>query len=196
MKSSRNPKVDAFLEKAEKWQTEMAALRALLLGFPLTEELKWSKPCYTFQGGNVVLILPFKDSVALLLTKGALLKDPGGILTQPTENTQSARQIRFTSAAEVTEIKSLLKGYIEEAIEVEKSGREVVFKKVTDHAVPEEFQARLDEMPDLKAAYEALTPGRRRAYLLHFSGAKQSKTRASRVDKCIPQILAGKGMMD
>jgi uncharacterized protein YdeI (YjbR/CyaY-like superfamily) len=191
-----NSKVDAFLATADKWQKEMSQLRTILLACELTEELKWGKPCYSFRNNNVVLIVPFKDSCALLLTKGALLKDPQQILIQPTENTQSARQIRFTSVREIVKMETTLKAYINEAIAAEKAGKEVKFKKVSEFAVPEEFQNKLDESPDLKAAFHALTPGRQRAYLLYFAGAKQPKTREARVDKCLQNILRGKGLDD
>jgi len=191
-----NPKVDAYLSKAEHWKKELTKLVALLRGCGLTEELKWGKPCYAYEGGNVVLTVPFKETCALILPKGALLKDPKKILIQPTENSQSMRQIRFTSLRQIEEMEATLKAYIQEAIEVEKSGLEITYKKTSEFAVPEEFQAKLTELPKLKAAFEALTPGRQRAYLLYFAGAKQSKTRTARVEKWIPQILKGKGLDD
>lgn len=162
----------------------------------LTEELKWGAPCYTFEKRNIVLIHGFKEYCALLFFKGALLKDPKGILIQQTENVQAARQIRFTNVREIVEKAPILKAYIYEAIEVEKAGLKVSFKKSTEYSIPEEFQKQLDENPALKTAFEALTPGRQRAYLLHFSQPKQAKTRASRVEKCMPQILDGKGLTD
>ncbi|HSJ03090.1 MAG: YdeI family protein [Verrucomicrobium sp.] len=195
-KNDTHPQVDAFLSKAKTWREEMEKLRSILLNSELTEDMKWGKPCYTVQDKNVVLIIPFKESCALLFSKGALLKDKKGLLIQPTENSQSARQIRFTKLSEIVASESLLKAYVKEAIEVEKAGLEVTYKKTSEYSIPEEFQTKLDEMHTLKKAFEALTPGRQRAYLLHFSGAKQSATRASRVEKCMPLILAGKGLMD
>lgn len=191
-----NPKVDFYFSKAEKWQKEMEQLRMIALDCGLTEELKWGAPCYTFEKRNIVLIHGFKEYCALLFFKGALLKDPKGILIQQTENVQAARQIRFTNVREIVEKAPILKAYIYEAIEVEKAGLKVSFKKSTEYSIPEEFQKQLDENPALKTAFEALTPGRQRAYLLHFSQPKQAKTRASRVEKCMPQILDGKGLTD
>ncbi len=191
--SPANPKVDAFLARATKWQAEITKLRTIMLDCGLTEEVKWGKPCYTFQDANVVLILPFKDTCALLFTKGALLKDSHGFLIQPTENTQGARQARFTSAKEITAMAATLKAYVKEAMELEKAGLKVAYKKPAETPVPEELQAKLDELPEFKAAFKTLTPGRQRAYILHFSSAKQSQTRVSRIEKCIPQILEGKG---
>lgn len=194
--SKTNPKVDEFLSKAKKWKAEYEKLRSIVLDCELTEDFKWMHPCYTFEKKNIVLIHGFKEYCALLFQKGALLKDPNGILIQQTENVQSARQIRFTNVNEIMEMESILKAYIQEAIEVEKSGLEVEFKKHEEYIVPEEFQNKLDEIPALKTAFEALTPGRQRAYILHFSAPKQAKTRESRVEKCIPQILVGKGLND
>jgi uncharacterized protein YdeI (YjbR/CyaY-like superfamily) len=194
--SRTNPKVDAFLIRAKKWQEEYEKLRDIVLDCDLTEEFKWMHPCYTFENKNVVLIHGFKDYCALLFHKGVLLKDPQRILIQQTENVQAARQIRFTNVQEIIEMEPILKAYIHEAIEVEKDGLEVTFKKNTEYIIPEELQQKFDEIPDLKTAFEALTPGRQRAYLLHFSQPKQSKTRASRVEKYIPQILGGKGLND
>lgn len=191
-----NPKVDAYLKRNERWQAEMAALRDLLLECRLVEDLKWGVPCYTLDGKNVVLIHAFKDYCALLFHKGALMKDPEGILVQQTENVQSARQIRFTSLEEIRRMQNLLKSYVHEAIEVEKAGLKVVHKTISEFAVPEEFKVALDADEALKAAFDALTPGRQRAYLLHFSSAKQSATRESRIEKCRPRILAGKGLDD
>ncbi len=191
MNVQTNPKIDAFLERAEIWEQEFAALRKIVLDCGLDEELKWGQPCYSLGKANVVLIHGFKDYCALLFFKGALLKDPDGILVQQTENVQSARQIRFTGAAEIARMENLLKDYIQQAIEVEKAGLKAEFKKTAEFEMPEEFKARLDGMPDLKAAFEALTPGRQRAYLLHFSGAKQSKTREARVEKHIARIFEG-----
>ncbi|WP_430509267.1 YdeI/OmpD-associated family protein [Gottfriedia solisilvae] len=191
-----NPKVDAFLSKAKNWQEEFENLRKIVLDCDLTEEFKWMHPCYTFEDKNIVLIHGFKEYCALLFHKGALLKDEKGILIQQTENVQSARQIRFTNVQQIIDMEEILKAYIYEAIEVEKSGLEVEFKKNTEYIVPEEFQMKLDEMPELKTAFEELTPGRQRAYLLYFAAPKQSKTRVSRVEKYIPQILDGKGLKD
>jgi len=189
-----NPKVDVYLRKARKWQEEMEKLRMIILDCQLTEELKWGKPCYTFQESNIVLIVGFKEYCALIFCKGALLNDANGILIKPGENTQAGRQIRFTNVQEIVEMKPILKAYIHEAIEAEKAGLKVVFKSKTE--LTEEFQKKLDESPVLKAAFEALTPGRQRAYNLYFSAPKQSKTRESRVEKCLQQILNGKGLND
>ena len=191
-----NPKVDFFFEKASKWQEEYKLLRTIVLDCGLIEELKWGVPCYTFQQTNVVLIHGFKDYCALLFHKGALLNDAEGILIQQTENVQAARQIRFTSLEQILEMKSILKAYIFEAIEVEKEGLKVELKKTTEFKMADEFQAVLDEMTELKTAFYALTPGRQRAYLLHFSAPKQAKTREARVEKYIPKILDGKGLED
>ena len=191
-----NPKVDCYLSKAKKWQEELEKLRMIILDCRLTEELKWGNPCYTFQKSNIVLIHGFKEYCALLFCKGALLKDANGILIQQTENVQAARQIRFTNVREIVEMEPILKAYIYEAIEVEKAGLKVNFKKTTEFTIPEEFQNKLDEIPALKTAFDALTPGRQRAYILYFSAPKQSKTRESRVEKCMQQILNGKGLND
>lgn len=191
-----NPKVDTYLKRNERWQAEMTALRALLLDCPLTEDLKWGVPCYTLDGKNVVLIHAFKEYCALLFHKGALMKDPDGVLIQQTDNVQSARQIRFTSLDEIHRMQNLLKSYVHEAIEVEKAGLKVAYKPVAEFAVPEEFERALAADDALKSAFEALTPGRQRAYLLYFSSAKQSATRQSRIDKCRPKIMAGKGLDD
>ena len=191
-----NPTVDGYLRKAKKWQAEFEKLRTIVLDCGLTEDLKWGNPCYTFQQANIVLIHGFKEYCALLFFKGALLKDPKGILVQQTENVQATRQIRFTSAQEIVKLKTILKAYIREAIEVEKSGAKVTFKKTTEFKMPEEFQNKLAKTPGLKSAFDALTPGRQRAYLLYFSAAKQSKTRESRVEKCVQQILNGEGLND
>ena len=196
-KSRMNPKVDWFFSKAEKWQEEFEKLRSIILDCEgLTEELRWGKPCYTFQKANIVLIHGFKDYSALLFFKGALLKDPKSILIQQTENVQAARQIRFTSVREIVGMKPILKAYILEAIEVEKAGLKVNYKKTADFKIPEEFQAKLDALPALKTAFNALTPGRQRGYLFYFSAAKQSKPRESRVAEWMPQILKGKGLDD
>ena len=191
-----NPKVDWFFNKAAKWQEEFEKLRMISLESELTEELKWGCPCYTFQKRNVVLIHGFKEYCALLFFKGALLKDAKRILIQQTENVQSARQIRFTNVRQIVKLKPILKAYIKEAIEVEKAGLKVSLKKTSDFNTPEEFRNKLNEMPALKTAFDALTEGRQRAYLFYFSQPKQSKTRASRVEKCMPQILIGKGLND
>ncbi|HWD20944.1 MAG TPA: DUF1801 domain-containing protein [Verrucomicrobiae bacterium] len=191
-----NPKVDAYIKGEAKWQEETKLLRKIVLGCPVTEELKWGKPCYTVEGANIVIIHGFKEYCALLFCKGALLKDPRGLLTQQTENVQAARQIRFTNLREIKALAPVLQDYVREAIAVEKSGAQVVYKKPSEFEMAEEFRAKLDENPALKTAFEALTPGRQRGYLLYFSGAKQSQTRAARVAKCAPQILKGKGLDD
>ena len=188
-----NPKVDFYFKKANKWKEEFETLRTIVLGCPLAEELKWGHPCYTFQGSNIVLMHGFKEYCALLFFKGALLKDAKGILVQQTKNVQAGRQIRFTHVREIVKMKPVLKAYIDEAVEVEKAGLKVPFKK-NPEPVPEEFQKKLDEKPALKTAFAALTPGRQRAYILYFSAAKQSKTRESRVEKWMQQILNGKGL--
>jgi uncharacterized protein YdeI (YjbR/CyaY-like superfamily) len=195
-KSRMNPKVEKYFSKAKKWQKEFEKLRMICLDCGLTEELKWGHPCYTFQKSNIVLIHGFKEYCALLFFKGALLKDPKGILIQQTENVQAARQIRFTNVQEIVELEPTLKAYINEAIEAEKAGLEVSYKKTPEFQIPEEFQKRLDEIPALKTAFDALTPGRQRGYLLYFSAPKQSKTRESRLEKCLQQILKGKGLND
>jgi uncharacterized protein YdeI (YjbR/CyaY-like superfamily) len=191
-----NPKVDAYFERQENWREESQALRKIVLSCGLTEELKWGEPCYTVDKANVVIIHGFKDYCALLFFKGALMKDPNGILFRQTENVQGARQIRFTSAGEIGQMKDILVAYVEEAVAVEKAGLKVEYRKTEDFPVPEEFQARLDNDAALKAAFEALTPGRQRAYLLFFAGAKQTKTRDARIDKCTPLIFEGKGLND
>jgi uncharacterized protein YdeI (YjbR/CyaY-like superfamily) len=191
-----NPKVDEFLSKAETWKEEYEKLRKIVLDCELTEEFKWMHPCYTFEKKNVVLIHGFKEYCALLFHKGALLQDAHGILIQQTENVQAARQIRFTNVQEIVEMEPILKAYIYEAIEVEKAGLEVNLKKTSEYIIPEEFQNKLNEIPALKTAFEALTSGRQREYILHFSKAKQSKTRESRVEKCMQKILSGKGLND
>ena len=191
-----NPKVDVYFNKAKKWQEELEKLRMIILDCQLTEELKWGKPCYTFQKSNIVIIQGFKEYCALMFCKGALLNDPNGILKKPGENTQAARQIRFTNVREIVEMEPILKAYIYEAIEVEKAGLKVTVKKTTEFIIPEEFQKQLDEIPALKTAFDALTPGRQRAYILYFSAPKQSKTRESRVEKWLKQILSGKGLND
>ena len=194
--SAKNPRVDFFFNKAKQWHDEYEKLRTLVLECGLTEELKWGCPCYTYEKRNIVLIHGFKEYCALLFFKGALLRDPQGLLIQQTENVQSSRQIRFTSAGEIGKLKNILKTYIREAIEVEKSGAKVSYRKTSEFKMPEEFRKRLKDDPELKAAFNALTPGRQRGYLLHFSAPKQSKTRESRIEKSIPQILKGKGLND
>jgi uncharacterized protein YdeI (YjbR/CyaY-like superfamily) len=191
-----NPKVDVFLSKAKMWREEFEKLRMIILDCQLTEELKWGQPCYTFQNKNVVLMGGFKEYCALLFIKGALLNDANGLLIQQTENVQAGRQIRFTSVREIVEMEPILKAYILEAIEVEKAGLKVNFNKNTELIFPEEFQKKLDENPALKTAFNALTPGRQRAYNLYFSSPKQSKTREARVEKWLQQILNGKGLND
>jgi len=191
-----NPKVDFYFDKEKKWQKEIEQLRMIVLDCGLAEELKWGCPCYTFQESNIVLIHVFKEYCALLFFKGALLNDADGILVQQTENVQAARQIRFTNIQEIVKMKKILKAYIYEAIEVEKAGLKVKLKETADFKIPGEFQNKLDENPGLKTAFDALTPGRQRAYIFYFSQPKQSKTRASRVEKCMQQILNGKGLDD
>jgi uncharacterized protein YdeI (YjbR/CyaY-like superfamily) len=193
--SRTNPKVDAFLREAGKWRAEMTLLREFALQSDLTEELKWRKPCYTLKEGNVIIIQAFKDYCALMFCKGSLLKDPGGLLAKPGEHTQAARQLRFTSAAEITRLERTVKAYISEAVEAEKAGLEVKFK-TTPEPVPEELRRKFSAAPALKRAFARLTPGRQRAYILFISAAKQSQTRESRIEKCAPQILRGKGMND
>ncbi len=191
-----NPKVDFYFTKAKAWQEELAKLRTIVLDCQLTEELKWGVPCYTFEKSNIVLIHVFKEYCALLFFKGALLKDPEGLLIQQTKNVQAGRQIRFTNVREISKLKTILKAYIHEAIEVEIAGLKVELKKTTEYDIPEEFQNKLDESPALLTAFEALTPGRQRAYILYFSAPKQSKTREARVEKCTQPILTGKGLND
>jgi len=194
--NKKNPHVDAFLDRATAWQKEMRKLRTIVLGCDLDEELKWGVPCYTFNNSNVVLIHAFKEYCALLFIKGALLGDEQGILIQQTKNVQAARQVRFTSVGQITKMKALLQAYIAQAIEVEKAGVKVAFKDVEEFDIPEEFQHKINANPALKKAFDALTPGRRKAYLLHFSAPKQSKTRVSRIEKCLQQIVDGKGLKD
>lgn len=191
-----NPTVDWFFTKKTKWQNEYSELRILALGSGLTEELKWGCPCYTNNKNNIVLIHGFKDYCALLFMQGALLKDPKHILVQQTENVQSARQIRFKSVEDIIKNKAILKAYIKEAIAIDKAGLKMELKKTIEYQIPKEFQTVLDDMPELKKAFRALTPGRQRGYLLYFSSAKQSKTREARIEKYIEQILKGKGLDD
>ena len=195
-KSKTISAADDFFANAETWQKEFDLLRAILLDCQLNEELKWGQACYTFQNKNIVLIHGFKEYCALLFFKGALLNDPNGILVQQSENVQSARQVRFTNAKQITKMEAVLKAYVYEAIEVERAGLKVKLKKVEEYPVVEEFQKKLDSKPALKKAFEALTPGRQRGYLLYFSSAKQSGTRAERVEKCTKLIMSGKGLND
>lgn len=195
-KSTVNPRVDSYFNKAKKWGEEYELLRMIMLDCGLTEKLKWGVPCYMYEKSNIVLIHGFKDYCALLFFKGALLKDPKGILIQQTKNVQSARQIRFTSVSEIVKLERTLKAYVKEAIEVEKAGLKVPLKKTNAYSMPEEFKKKLDDRPALKTAFKTLTPGRQRGYLLYFSSAKLPKTRASRIEKSIPQILKGKGIDD
>ena len=188
--------LESFFKADTKWQKEFEQLRLIVLDCGLTEELKWGKPCYTLQERNIVLIHGFKEYCALLFFKGALLNDAKNILIQQTENVQAARQVRFSNAAQIAKLATILKAYIFEAIEVEKSGLKVEVKQTSAYEIPVEFKNNLVEMPGLKKAFEKLTPGRQRGYLLHFSSPKQSKTRESRIEKCIPQILDGKGLTD
>ena len=191
-----NPKVDFYFSKAKNWKEEFEKLRMIILDCNLTEELKWGVPCYTLQKSNVVLIHGFKDYCAILFIKGALLKDAKKILIQQTENVQAGRQIRFTNVREIIALEPTLKAYINEAIDIEKAGLKVILKKTSEYIIPEEFQQKLDGMPVLKTAFEALTPGRQRAYLFYFSQPKQTKTRESRIEKSMQQILEGKGLSD
>jgi uncharacterized protein YdeI (YjbR/CyaY-like superfamily) len=194
--NTKNPKVDFFIGKAKKWQEEYEKLRMIILDCGLNEEIKWMHPCYTFQESNIVLIHGFKEYCAILFVKGALLKDANGILLQQTENVQAARQIRFTNVREIVEMETILKAYIHEAIEVEKAGLKVDYKKATEFSMPEEFINKLEEVPGLQDAFDALTPGRQRAYILYFSAPKQSKTRESRIEKYLQHILNRKGLND
>jgi len=194
--SVTNPKVDWFFDKATQWQKEYEKLRMIILECGLTEELKWGCPCYQFENRNIVLIHGFKEYCALLFFKGALLADPDSILIQQTENVQSARQIRFTSARQIVKMERILKAYVYEAIEVERAGLQVKLKKTKDFKIPEELQSKLNKMPALQTAFDKLTPGRQRAYIFYFSQAKQSKTREARVEKYLKQILKGKGLDD
>jgi uncharacterized protein YdeI (YjbR/CyaY-like superfamily) len=194
--NTTNPKVDAFLSRSKQWHEEFEKLRTIVLSCGLTEELKWGCPCYTFENRNVVLIHGFKEYCAVLFFKGALLKDPNGILIQQTKNVQAARQIRFTNAREITKLKPVLKAYVSEALEAEKAGLKVKLKKTSEFNIPEEFKNKLNESPALKTAFNKLTPGRQRAYIVHFSAPKQSKTRESRIEKSVQKILKGKGLND
>lgn len=191
-----NHRVDFFFEKEKKWQQEVKRLREIILECHLAEELKWGCPCYMFEKSNIVLIHTFKEYCAILFFKGALLKDPKGVLIQQTENVQSARQMRFTNIKEVDKLKATMKAYVFEAVEIEEKGQKVELKKPAEFAMAEEFKQALDKKPALKKAFEALTPGRQRGYLLYFSQAKQAKTREARLKKYIPNILDGKGLDD
>ena len=195
-KSRPNPKVDFFFNKATQWQAEFKKLRTIILECGLTEELKWGVPCYTFQKSNIVLMHGFKDYCALLFVKGALLQDAEGILIQQTANVQAGRQIRFSSVREIVKLEPVLKAYLQEAIEVENAGLKVPYKETAEFSMPEEFINQLEEVPGLQDAFEALTPGRQRAYLLYFAAPKQAKTRVARIEKSTPQILKGKGLND
>lgn len=194
--SNTNPKVDFFFEKDSQWSKEYDKLRKIVLACGLDEQLKWGQPCYMHGGSNIVLIHGFKEYCALLFFKGALMTDADGLLIQQTANVQSARQMRFTDAKEITKLAATIKSYIYDAIAVEDAGLKVTLKKVAEYPVPEEFQQVLDKNKKLKTAFEALTPGRQRAYLLHFAAPKQTKTREARIEKAMPDILAGKGLND
>ncbi|SIQ06310.1 YdeI/OmpD-associated family protein [Chryseobacterium sp. RU33C] len=189
-----NPKVNFFFENAGQWQEEFEKLRTIALSTELTEDLKWGCPCYTYEGKNIFLIHGFKKYCALLFFKGALMKDPDNILIQQSKNVQAARQIRFTELAQINDLEEVLRSYMFEAVEIEESGAKVEMKKTKEFEIAEEFQEKLDQNPALQEAFQALTPGRQRAYLLHFSSAKQSKTREARIEKCIPQIMEGIGL--
>lgn len=191
-----DPKVDLFFQKDSKWKAEYEALRAIVLACKLKEEYKWMHPCYTLEGSNIVLIHGFKEYCALLFFKGVLLKDSDGLLIQQTENVQGGRQLRFSHFEEIEHHREMIKNYILEAIEIEKSGLKVELKKTPEFNMPEEFKNVLQDMPDLKTAFEALTPGRQRGYLLHFSGAKRTETRIARIEKYLQKILDGKGLDD
>ncbi len=194
--SNTTAQVDGFIRKHKQWKEELQLLRELILESGLTEQIKWRQPCYTYNGQNVVILSCMKDSCTVSFLKGALLKDPKNVLQKPGPNSQAARVVRFTDTKAISKAKPTLKALLKQAIAVEKSGKKIAFKKIDEHDVPDEFKEYLDNDPALKKAYESLTPGRRRAYLLHFSGAKQSKTRTSRVEKCIPKIMDGKGLND
>lgn len=196
LKGERNTKIDPYFNKLKNWKEEFELLREIVLDCGLTEEFKWMHPCYTLDGKNIVLIHGFKEYCALLFHKGALLKDPHGILIQQTENVQAARQLRFTNAQTIREMQLIIQDYIEEAVQNEKAGLQVELKKHDEYTLPEELANKFVEIPDLKTAFEGLTPGRQRAYIMHFSSPKQSKTRESRVEKYIPHILDGKGLND
>ncbi|THF76398.1 YdeI/OmpD-associated family protein [Cohnella fermenti] len=192
----KSTKIDPYFNKLKQWKEEFELLRSIVLDCEVTEDFKWMHPCYTHDNKNIVLIHGFKEYCALLFHKGALLKDPHGILIQQTENVQAARQLRFTSASQIEELQLIIKSYIDEAIEIEKAGLKVALKKHEDYAVPEELHNKFEEIPELKTAFEGLTPGRQRGYIYYISSAKQAKTREARIEKYIPHILAGKGMDD
>lgn len=194
--SKANPKVDAWLSKAENWQPEMRKLRSIVLGCGLGEELKWYKPVYTFGKKNVVIVMALKDAVALAFCKGALLKDPERVLARIGEHSQAGRWIKFTSVRQIAAVAATLKAYVREAVEVEKAGLEVPQKKTSDYPVPAELKEKMAELPAFEKAFRALTPGRQRGYLIYFAGAKQSKTRESRIERCVPLIFEGKGLQD
>jgi uncharacterized protein YdeI (YjbR/CyaY-like superfamily) len=191
-----SPKVDGYIRKSKQWQEALQKLRTIIVDCGLTEEVKWRVPCYTFEGSNVVFIGRFKESCVISFVKGALLKDPKRILIQQTPNSQSVRVIRFTSIEQIEKLEPVLTAYIKEAIEAEKAGLKVKFKKITEFTIPQELQSKFNDVPALQTAFTALTPGRQRGYLLHFSGAKQAKTREARVEKCVKRILDGKGLDD
>ncbi|MBC7426473.1 MAG: YdeI/OmpD-associated family protein [Bacteroidia bacterium] len=191
-----NPEVDFYFTKARKWRKELEKLRIIILDSGLTEVLKWGVPTYALDDKNVVLIHVFKEYCAILFFKGALLKDPKNILIQQTKNTQTTKQIRFTDLHEIIEMEDIIKSYIQEVIKIEKSGLKVTLKKTSEFKMPKEFKDKLDEIPALKAAFKALTPGRQRGYLLFFDSAKQSKTRIARIEKHLPDIFDGKGLND
>ena len=191
-----NPEVSLYLKGAKRWRVEMEKVRGTLLDLELKEEWKWAKPCYSFEGRNVIIMAPFKEHLALLFCKGTLLKDAGSVLINPGENSQATLQLRFSDLREIEKQEVLLRAYVQEAIEVEKAGLEVRYKTIAEHKIPEELQKKLDESPRLKKAFAALTPGRQRGYLIYFSAPKQSATRTSRVEKCLPRILKGQGLND
>jgi len=195
-KSKINPKVDTYISNAKKWQEETQALRMVLIDCGLSEDIKWGKPCYSFDESNIVIIQGFKDYFALLFFKGMLLKDANGVLVKMGENTNVGRQMRFADVKEIRKMKPIIKAYIQEAIELEKAGVRVTLKKTSEYTIPNELQNKLNEMPALQKAFDTLTPGRQKAYIFFFSQPKQSKTRESRIEKCIPQILEGKGLND
>ncbi len=205
-----NPKIDQYLEigcgrcnlvgtpacKVKTWQEELKKLREIALNSGLTEELKWSQPCYTFEEKNILLVTAFKEYATISFFKGALMKDPQKLLIAQTENMQSARQIRFTDVQEILALETVLRDYINEAIEIEKSGAKVELKKTEEYEIPAELQKKFEEEPDFKEAFEALTPGRQRVYIYYFAGAKQTNTRATRIEKYTPKIFEGKGLND
>lgn len=191
-----NPKVDHFLVQAKNWREELSVLRSILMNFPLEEELKWGSPCYMFEKNNVIIIHGFKEYFGLMFFKGALMKDPQGLLVKPGENTQAGRQMRFKSMEELVQKEDFIKEYVLEAIELEKSGAKVILKKPSEFSIPTEFQTHLNNDTELKTAFEKLTPGRQKAYCMYFADSKQSQTRENRIEKYIPRILSGKGMTD